>query len=367
LERLAKETSRFGIDSWLSEIVAGVLKTSDILQIDRFELWELLDNLPVAILISTDRACTRIVGNKAAQAMLQVPHGCNFSQSAPVEQRPLFKVYSNDQLVDPDDLPMQRAARIGQRVARSECEIRFEDGPSLYIAGHSIPIHDEDGEVCGSLGAFVDITEHHAKLVRTDILSKEMVHRVKNTVSLIQSLAHNTLRKLIPPSDFVTFENRLISISHAQDLIAEEHVSVDLAALLGRTVEPVVHAFLARVKIEGPAISIPSEMVLSLSMIFHELATNACKYGSLSTAAGQAIIRWAMQKEPTGMRVSLEWLETGGPLIQPVKRSGFGSKLIDRLGKSLPKGRISRTYHPEGFQLKMSFALEYQSVKPVED
>ncbi len=202
MQRLAQEAKRRGVERFLESIVAGVLKASNTLQVDRVELWELLDNLPVAILISTDRACTTIVGNKAAQAMLKVPHGLNLSQSAPPGELPSFRVYSDGKLIDPDDLPMQRAARLGQRIERSECEIRFDNGESLFIAGHCIPVQDEDGAVCGSLGAFVDVTDKQARHDKAELMAREMAHRVKNTVSLIQSMAHNTIKKSMDRAEF---------------------------------------------------------------------------------------------------------------------------------------------------------------------
>lgn len=101
------------VDGWLENVVANVINKADVVCIERSELWSLLDNLPVAILISTDCECTRIVGNIAAGALLGSPLGSNLSQSAPEAERPAFKVYSDGQELAPDDLPMQRSAATG--------------------------------------------------------------------------------------------------------------------------------------------------------------------------------------------------------------------------------------------------------------
>lgn len=357
MQRLAREVTRHRIDSWLKDVVAGVLESSPTIKIDRTELWDLLDNLPVAVLISTDQTCTRIVGNKAAQGLLRVPLGNNLSRSAPDEELPSFKVYADGHEVDPDDLPMQRAARTGMRVNRSECEIRFEAGNSIFIAGHCIPIQNERGEVCGSLGAFVDVTEQRSELEKSDLLAREMTHRVKNTVSLIQSLAHSTIRQSLDPDEYSTFESRLIGLSRAQDLLGAGVAGADLADLISGAIRPIVHVLLTRVSIKGPAVTVPSHTALSLSMIFHELATNACKYGSLSSDAGSVSVTWELDVQETQIGVSLNWLELGGPEVRPPERFGFGSKLIDRLARSLPRGRLSTTYRPAGLQLNLVFTL----------
>ncbi len=255
--------------------------------------------------------------------------------------------------MDPDDLPMQRAARTGERVDRSECEIRFNDRGSIFIAGHCIPIKDGNGEVCGSLGAFVDVTEQRQLLDRTDLLAREMVHRVKNTLSLVQSLAHNTLRDLVEPAEFSKFEGRLMSIANAQNLLAETHVQVDLAALLAAAIAPVTQTLWDRVSLGGPELAIPGDLATPLSMIFHELATNACKYGSLS-AGGNIGVNWKVLPQP-GAVVSIDWIEGGGPLVRLPTRLGFGTKLIDRLARSLPNGKFSRQYGGTGLRAHVSF------------
>ena len=354
MQQLAREASRYRVDSWLKDVVAGVLRSSRTLRIDRQELWDFLDQLPVAILISTDRACTNIVGNKAAQMILQVPHGGNLSQSAPPKELPPFKVFSDGREMDPDDLPMQRAARTGERVGRSECEIRFVDHESIFIAGHTIPIHDEGGDVCGSLGAFVDVTQQRLQLDQADLMACEMVHRVKNTVSLVQALAHNTIRSLIEPAEYRKFEGRLLSISSAQDLIARSFVEVDLAALISSAVGPVVQARLDDISFEGPAITVMGDHAMSLSMIFHELATNASKYGALRNDSGTVALRWGLDPELQQI-LSIEWTETGGPNLGKPDRSGFGTKLIDRLVRSLPCGKIRRKYADEGLIARIDF------------
>ena len=357
--QLAEQAPRDRTDLWLKDILAGVLDTSGTIKVDRAELWTLLDSLPVAILISTDRACTNMVGNRAAQSLLKVPLGSNLSQTAHQEDLPRFKVYTEGELADPLELPMQRAARTGLRESRSECEIRFEDGSRLFIAGHCIPIQNDAGEVCGSLGAFVDVTEQRKSYNNSTLVAREMSHRVHNTVALIQALAHGTIRKQLPASDYEDFERRLLSLGRAQDLVNKTAASdVSLADLMRGSIEKVAHDAFSRVTLDGPMLPVRAELVLPLSMIFHELTTNACKYGALNATEGVVKIEWKLEEGAHGSTVAVNWVESGGPPVEPPKQFGFGSKLIRRILSDLPSGAMQTTFAATGLSISLEFALQ---------
>jgi len=352
MQTLAEAVPRHRIDNWLKNIVAGVLDQADVVQVERSELWGLLDSLPVAVLISTDRACSRIVGNLAAQALLQVPLGANLSRSAAPEELPQFEVFSDGEPIHPDDLPMQRAALTGRRVSRSECEIRFADGNRIFIAGHSIPIQNGEGEVCGSIGAFVDVTEQRLQQESNALVAKEMAHRVKNTVSLIQALAHGTIRQQLDSADYETFEQRLVNLAHAQDLIGRSAWSVlSLHELIETAVGKVTQERLHDVSVTGPVVEVSADLALSLSMVFHELATNACKYGALGRA-GNVVIEWTVERDI----VALTWTETGGE-VRDNPKPGFGSKLMQRIFRDLRGGKFGSQFGVDGLEAKLQFAL----------
>lgn len=126
--------------------------------LDPSQFWAILDILPVAVLVGRGRDCASIEGNAAARALLRVPPGQNLSCSAPESERPDFEIHAAGRPVPPSELPMQRAAATGKPVHRSECELRFGSGETVCLAGHSVPLADENGTVRGSIGTFVDIT-----------------------------------------------------------------------------------------------------------------------------------------------------------------------------------------------------------------
>ncbi len=350
MHSIALDEPEYRVDAWLKNVVAGVIEHADVVRVERSELWSLLDNLPAAILISTDRSCSRIVGNIAAGAMLGSPLGSNLSQSAPPSEKPPFLVYADGDLVHPDDLPMQRAALTGRRVGHSKCEIRFEDGRRIFIAGHCIPITDDSGEVCGSIGAFVDVTEQHMRQERDALVAREMTHRVKNTVSLIQGLAHSTVGKKLSKEDYKGFEQRLINLAKAQDLIAKTQVGqVTLEEVIRSAIEPVAGEQLVLVKMDGPEIPISADLMQPLAMVFHELTTNACKYGALGND-GTLSIAWSTD----GNCVTLSWRETG--IGAPTKRDGFGSTLIRGIFRNQAMGKFKREFESDEMKIDLTFA-----------
>ncbi|WP_010163431.1 sensor histidine kinase [Sphingomonas sp. PAMC 26617] len=364
MQGLAKAGFGFSEYKWLEGIVAGVLKTSTAIQVDRDDLWALLNSLPVAILISTDRDCSKIIGNLSAQAMLQVPLGSNVSQSAPKGELPSFRVYCNDVPVPIENLPMQRAAATGQPVGHSECEIRFDTGRSIYIAGHCIPILNDSGEVCGALGAFIDVTEQRQTSERSAIVALEMAHRVKNSVSIIQSLAYGTIRKQLDPADYAVFEQRLINIARAQELIGKDYgTSADLRDLVLAVVEGVVQRDVGRVKWDGPTVKVDADVSVSLSMVLHELATNACKYGALQHDDGSVDVTWTCSRFGDCDRIRLVWQESGAFLRATPPKPGFGTKLIRNVMKAMPGGSVTSEYLPGGLSMVLTFTVQSERAR----
>lgn len=119
----------------------------------------IFDAVPAAAFFSHDRKCERITSNRAAYELLRMPAGSNLSKSAPLRERPTFRIFENGREVPAEELPLQKAASSGQPVRDKELEVRFEDGTSTWEFGHAVPLFDEEGNVRGAIGAFLDITD----------------------------------------------------------------------------------------------------------------------------------------------------------------------------------------------------------------
>lgn len=167
--------------------------------------------------------------------------------------------------------------------------------------------------------------EARALLARYELLARELQHRTKNLLSVILSIASASLHKGDGVRDALI--SRLHSLAKAQDVIFEEGGS---GAQLEHLVSRIVDSFGARVTVEGPTVFLRASVAQGFALIIHELATNASKYGALTTPSGRVSIRWSLNagvEEPT---ITFTWKEQGGPPIAPPEHRGFGTILLEK-------------------------------------
>ncbi|WP_299820639.1 sensor histidine kinase [uncultured Jannaschia sp.] len=196
-----------------------------------------------------------------------------------------------------------------------------------------------------------ELEAREAAEARAQTLAQEMQHRVKNTYALALSIARQSFRGAETLADALeAFTGRLEAMVRAQDLLAPGRGDVvDLRELLDRTLAP--HRPTEdpeRIAGDGPKVLIPREKATALSMAFHELATNAAKYGALSTGTGHVDLRWTVNTAADGDELTLEWRERGGPPVQPPTRRGFGSLLIKQALSRDLNGSTDLTFDPSG-------------------
>jgi PAS domain S-box-containing protein len=186
------------------------------------------------------------------------------------------------------------------------------------------------------------------------ILNHELSHRMKNTMALVQAVASQTLKAVPDQTPVKAFSERVLALSMAHDLLLQRHWT---AAELADVVKAVVGTLSdsTRFEISGPKVTLGSRATLSMSLLLHELTTNALKYGALSDAAGQVRIRWEVRDRDPGPELFLEWRERGGPAVAEPSRSGFGSRLM-RMGLAGTGGTAFR-YPTEGFEAEFTAGL----------
>lgn len=212
------------------------------------------------------------------------------------------------------------------------------------------PLRLADGTVAGMLDTVVETTGKMRAQAQLGLINAELGHRLKNTLALVQAIAGQTLRGSADPDSLQAFSSRLAALGHAHDILLKQDWSAaSLKKLVIASIEP--HDALKQVAIEGPDLQTSSRAAVALSLMLHELTTNAIKYGALSTADGNVRLFWVIEDE----HLILHWHEADGPEVTEPDRIGFGSRLIDMGLGGL--SQVERRYDREGFTLELRAPL----------
>ncbi|WP_091739510.1 sensor histidine kinase [Phenylobacterium immobile] len=188
------------------------------------------------------------------------------------------------------------------------------------------------------------------------LMINELNHRVKNTLATVQSMAAQTLRhERDPDRAYGAFEARLIGLSEVHDVLTRENWNgAALHDVAMRALRPFSAAASGQIEVSGAPMRLTPSAALTLALVFHELATNAVKYGALSNDTGQVALTW--RASPSG-ELRLEWRESNGPLVTPPTRKGFGTRLIHGAFKGELRGAVSLDYASEGLRCDMRAQL----------
>jgi PAS domain S-box-containing protein len=246
------------------------------------------------------------------------------------------------------------------KVASSGEAVRFEhqakglDGRWFNVT--AFPIAGPDAPLVAILFRD-DSARKQAELFRLEaeeqqrMLNHELSHRMKNTMALVQAVASQTLKAVPDQTPVKAFSERVLALSKAHDLLLQRHwTAAELADVVKAAVGTLSDS--TRFDISGPKVTLGSRATLSMSLLLHELTTNALKYGALSDAAGQVRIKWEVRDREAGPELFLEWHECGGPAVAEPSRSGFGSRLM-RMGLAGTGGTAFR-YPTEGFEAEFT-------------
>ncbi|MBX4908860.1 MULTISPECIES: HWE histidine kinase domain-containing protein [Rhizobium] len=185
------------------------------------------------------------------------------------------------------------------------------------------------------------------------LLVRELAHRVKNGFTLVQAIARQTFSRS-DPERYGSFAERLAALAGTYDLILSREGSASpIRDILSAALRAHVASQAERIHLDGPDVVLPADTALPLSLVIHELATNATKYGSLGSENGTVSIEW---KHEDG-RVLLLWTEAGGPPVSTPTKKGFGSVLIERAFPSKAQARSRADYRSEGLVFQLIFSI----------
>jgi two-component system, chemotaxis family, CheB/CheR fusion protein len=219
------------------------------------------------------------------------------------------------------------------------------------------PYRTVEDKIDGVVITFVDITDRKAWENRQTTLLGELTHRVKNTLAVVQSIAHLSDRKGVSADEFVAeFDGRLSALAVSHGLLVEsDWQGADLGVLVRQQLDPYVAGNPSRLHVEGDPVTLSPDIAGPFGLILHELATNAAKYGALSVPAGRIQARWNIRKTNNEQVLHFNWQEVGGPQVRKPEHTGFGSSLIER---GVPNSQVKREFLPDGQVCIIEFPLK---------
>jgi PAS domain S-box-containing protein len=272
--------------------------------------------------------------------------------------------------IDRHDEELDILSRIqrGERIDHYETVRRRKDGSLVEISLTVSPIKNAEGAVVGASKTARDITERRRAQEQQNLLIREMSHRVKNLFAVTSGLVTLSARSARTPADMAeAVRERLGALARAHGLTRPGLINGNGKPCQDTTLHALVQTIFApyvdpeRVKgrgffiITGPCLPIGGNAVTSVALVLHELATNAAKYGALSSPGGYIHIDWSVKKD----ELLLTWKEHGGPSLDgPAEHEGFGSSLVRRLVTGQFGGQLSYDWKPKGLIIRLSVPVE---------
>jgi PAS domain S-box-containing protein len=234
--------------------------------------------------------------------------------------------------------------------SETDVSIRVQAGDVHWYDLHVEPLRDVTGDVTGLIGAAIDVTSRKEDEAHLRLLMRELTHRSKNLLAVIQAMARQTARHARSVEQFLEqFEARLQALATSHDVLIEEgwH-GASLGELVSLQLRRLLDSPLDQVTIEGPTVLLKPEAAQALGIAFHELAVNATKFGALSVPTGRVKVSWRRVADPQGDSVDLRWEERDGPEVATPVQRRFGSVIIERYLAHAIDGEVQLSFPREG-------------------
>lgn len=343
-------SSNVALEARVRERTAHLDIALDDLRDSEERLSRLVDTAPVAIMeigpdgrfTDVNAAAERILG-VSRQAIIGVRHDAAIWHATTLDGRPLASV----------DFPTARALA-GEEVRDGEYALRDpKTGARQILSVNAVPVRDDGSRVIGCTATAVDVTGRYEAEDRQRLLMREVDHRAKNALAVAQAVVRLSRADSIEAFTNAV-EGRISSLARSHSLLAQASWA---GADLERLIEDEIQAFApesAQLILRGPRVRMGADMVQSLGLVFHELATNAAKHGALSQAQGCVTVDWTVRRN----LLELDWVETGGPAIMThPSRKGFGSTLLGQVLRHQLGGRIEIEWAESGLKCHLTLPL----------
>jgi PAS domain S-box-containing protein len=278
--------------------------------------------------------------------------------------------------VHPDDLRWLDASR-NDAIAERRCEHKAEyrilgpDGAVRWIEARALISYGDDGRAQRVVGINIDVTDRKRGEEHQRLLIAELDHRVKNVLANVAVVARRTSERGGSARNFIeALDRRLQSMAEAHSLLSRSRwQGVSLADLVDQELAP--FATSGNTTVEGPHVGLTATATQAMAMVLHELATNAAKYGALSTPRGRVSVRWAWRSNGGAAPavLSLVWHEEGGPAVTVPAQTGYGTSIIRDLIPYELGGTVEHEFSPDGVRCTVALPgeqtrQEHQAANP---
>jgi PAS domain S-box-containing protein len=247
--------------------------------------------------------------------------------------------------------------KILERIRRGECIEHYETvrmrkhGSRIDISLTVSPLKNTEGKIVGASKIARDITEQKRNAAQLAILAREAEHRANNVLAAVQATVKLS-QSDTPEGLKEAIEGRVQALANVNRLFVQSRwTGADLEQLITQELSPYRGDGDARARINGPNLVLAPDVAQTIAVTLHELATNAAKYGALSTPDGRVQVEWWC---PANGRLILRWVETGGPAAVPPTRQGFGTRVMDRMVRAQLKGQMLFDWRPEGLACEIT-------------
>ena len=228
--------------------------------------------------------------------------------------------------------------------------IRFHAGDVRWYDLHIEPLRDVTGAITGLIGTAIDVTTRKEDEAHLRLLMRELTHRSKNLLAVIQAMARQTARHTNSTELFLEqFDSRLQALAASHDVLIEEgwH-GASLGELVDLQLQRLFDSVIHQIAVDGPTVLLKPEAAQALGFALHELAVNAKKFGALSVPAGRVTISWCRVPQAEGDSVDLRWVERNGPAVSAPSHRRFGSMIIERHLAHAINGAVQLSFPPDG-------------------
>lgn len=316
------------------------------------QLRALLEAVPVGILIAEAPSGRIIEGNQLMETILRRP--VRYSDGAECD-RHWNAIHQDGRPVLNEEYPLARALA-GENHPQLECKIERGDGAYVWINIIGAPIRNDEGAIIGAIVAVTDVDDVKQAEIHSQMMNRELHHRVNNSLATIQGIANITARTAQDFSSFQQgFSHRVQCLSRISTLLTQTSWErTPLRDLVFVALSCGSHDHGERVAIAGEDVELRSAVALALGLALNELLANAEQHGALSNDEGRVSIDWRVDREGDRPRLILNWTEAGGPIVENPQQTGVGHFLTTNVLARQMGGEVRLSYRAEGLQAEIS-------------